>query len=57
MWLHRQVILGIILSGLVIVIAAQPYGRRVSGEDTDAQAILNLGCRIEIVKFRIHKLH
>ena len=38
-WLHRQVLLRIIFLGLVIVIAAQPNGRRVSGEDTDAQAI------------------
>ena len=41
-WLHRQVLLGIILQGSVIVIAAQPKGRRVSGEDTDAQANLDL---------------
>ena len=43
MWLHRQVLLGIILRGLAIGTAAPPCGRRVSGEDTDAQAILNLG--------------
>jgi hypothetical protein len=36
-WLHRPFLLGIISSGLVIDTAAQPKGRRVSGEDTDAQ--------------------
>ena len=41
--MHRKVLLGIILRGLVIGAAAPSYGRRVSGEDTDAQAILNLG--------------
>jgi hypothetical protein len=41
-WLHRPFLLGIISSGLVIDTAAQPKGRRVSGEDTDAQIDLAL---------------
>ena len=42
MWLHHHVLLGIIFRGLVIVIAAQPKGRREGGENTDAQTIFNL---------------
>ena len=53
-WLHRQVLLRIIFLGLVIVIAAKPNGRRVSGEDTDAQAILKLGRGI--MTFKLSKM-